>query len=55
MALPLIEDTLFIIIVLTKFVQTVTLTVFVPIPWPPRSLDITPCDLFAWNFVKSPL
>ena len=23
-----------------------------PIPWPPRSPDITPCDFFLWGFVK---
>lgn len=23
-----------------------------PIPWPPRSPDITPCDFFVWGFVK---
>ena len=21
-------------------------------PWPPRSLDLTPCDFFLWGFVK---
>jgi hypothetical protein len=21
--------------------------------WPPRSCDLTPCDLFLWGFVKS--
>ena len=20
--------------------------------WPPRSLDLTPCDFFLWGFVK---
>ena len=23
-----------------------------PTPWPPRSLDITPLDLFLWGYVK---
>jgi hypothetical protein len=23
-----------------------------PIPWPPRSLDIMPLDLFLWGYVK---
>ena len=22
------------------------------LPWPPRSLDLTPCDFFLWGFVK---
>jgi len=22
------------------------------LPWPPRSPDLTPCDLFLWGFVK---
>ncbi|GBM70919.1 hypothetical protein AVEN_263592-1 [Araneus ventricosus] len=24
-----------------------------PIPWPPRSPDITPLDFFLWGFVKN--
>jgi len=23
-----------------------------PIPWPPRSPDITPLDIFSWGYVK---
>ena len=23
-----------------------------PIPWPPRSPDLTPCDYFLWGFIK---
>ena len=23
-----------------------------PLPWPPRSPDLTPCDFFLWGFVK---
>ena len=23
-----------------------------PIPWPPRSPDITPLDFFVWGYVK---
>ena len=22
------------------------------LPWPPRSLDLTPCDFFLWGFIK---
>ena len=22
------------------------------LPWPPRSIDLTPCDFFMWGFVK---
>jgi len=22
------------------------------LPWPPRSLDVTPCDFFLWGFVN---
>lgn len=24
-----------------------------PIPWPPRSPDLNPCDFFLWSYVKS--
>lgn len=24
-----------------------------PVPWPPRSPDLTPCDFFLWGYVKS--
>jgi hypothetical protein len=26
-----------------------------PIPWPPRSPDLTPCDYILWGYVKQKL